>query len=240
MIRIYLCDDDPILLDTYHTLLKEISAQYSLDVQVSRFSSGEQLLFRYEDEDEEPEVIFLDVIMGGDNGVETARKLRALGCTAEIIFLTANPEYVFESFEVSPANYLLKNTITRQRFEEILVKALAEADQKSRRVFTCENGSVQKNIPIASIYCFEVSNRTVTVYYDKTSFTFYSSLEEVQEKLKEGSFLRVHRSYLVRLPCIEQLERTSLTLSNGQVIPVGVTYAKKVKEDMNRYFSLQR
>lgn len=235
---IYLCDDCPEVLSSYQILLESIAEKYSIPLAIKTFTSGEQLLFYFEDAPDEAAVIYLDIMMKGTDGMETARKLRLGGCTSELIFLTANPEFVFESFDVSPTNYIVKNTVTPKKFEDVFLKALANADKKSKEIFRCENGSVIKAIPVSSISHFEVVNRMTTVHYDQTSFSFYSSLETVEEKVKASAFLRIHRSYLVHFPYISQVDRTSLLLVNGTTLPIGVTYAKRVKENISYYFKL--
>lgn len=235
MLQVYLCDDNATILESYRRILLDIGARKGLRLSIRCFQSGEALLFHYEDAAEKPDVIFLDILMDGENGVQTAGALRAQGCRAELIFLTSSPDYVFDAFDVSASNYLLKD-VSARRLEEVFLRACAAIERKEKDIFTCENGAVQKNIPLSSIYCFEVANRLVTVYYGDTGFQFYSSLEDVESRINSVDFLRVHRSFLVHLPCITQLGRTELTLSSGQVIPIGVTYAKKAKETMNRYF----
>lgn len=235
MFQVYLCDDSATLLESYGRTLTEIAKRNALEVGISTFLNGEALLFRYEDAAEKPDVIFLDILMGGENGVQTARELRAQGCRAELIFLTSTPDYVFDAFDVSASNYLLKD-ISPRRLEEVFLRACAAVEHREKDVFSCENGAVRRNIPVSSISCFEVVNRLVTVYCGGETFQFYSSLEDVEARLDNADFLRVHRSFLVHLPCVKEFSRTNLVLSSGQVVPVGVTYAKKVKETINRYF----
>lgn len=236
MIHIYLCDDNAAVLSALGEQLREIADRHSLDIQITTFESGEQLLFYYGDTGRTVDVIFLDIVMGGDNGLDTARRLRERDCGAELIFLTGKPEYVFDSFDVSPANYILKNQMTKKRLEEVFLKTMNLAKRKRKELFCCENGTVRKNIPVSDINYFEVQNRKVTVNYGKQSFEFYASLEEVEQKLDSDAFVRIHRSYLVNLSYVEGIERKFVVLSNEVKLPLGITYTKKVKEAMNHYF----
>lgn len=239
MTHVYLCDDSSAILSTMEEQLREIAERHFLAIQISAYESGEQLLFHWEEGSSDPDVIFLDIMMPGVNGLETAKKLRSGGCRAELVFLTANPEYVFESFDVSPANYIIKNQMSKKRLEEIFLKSVEVAGKKKKTVFSCENGSVRKNISVADISYFEVQNRRVTVHFGESSFEFYSSLEDVEQKLASPVFIRIHRSYLVNLSWVEEIERNCITLIGDCHLPLGITYAKKVKESMNRYFSHQ-
>lgn len=238
MLTVYLCDDNKTILDKYNRMLSDIAGTHGLSVNIQTFTSGEQLLFHVEDMDARPDIIYLDILMGGDNGLKVARRLRDMGCLAEIIFLTANPEYVFDSFDSAPAHYILKDKTTAERFCEIFFKTAIKAEAKSKAVFYCENGSVKKQIPIAQISYFEVQNRTVTVHYKNFSFDFYAHMEDIQEKLNTKTFVRVHRSFLVHLQYIEQMNKNSLLLSTGETIPVGITYIKSVRTALSHYLNL--
>lgn len=238
MLHVYLCDDNPVILEAYASTLRSIASAYNFEINIMSFQSGAQLLFYYEEAADQPDIIFLDIIMKGENGLDTAKKLREMNCFSELIFLTGNPEYVFDSFEVSPSNYIVKNQISDKKFEEIFLKAASIANKKTKSLFHCENGSVRKSIFISSISHFEINNRIVTVHYDKTTFEFYSTLDEIEKKLNQPSFLRVHRSFLVNMHYIEDMKRNEIELKNGIMVPVGVTYAKKVKENLNHYFRL--
>ena len=86
------------------------------------YGSGEALLFSQGYAD----IIFLDIRMKGENGVETARRLRKQHNNSILIFVTALKEYVFEAFDVSAFHYLLK-PLEATRFQQVLLRAVQEA-----------------------------------------------------------------------------------------------------------------
>lgn len=237
MFNIYLCDDNPIILERYKKLIDGIAKQEQLMLQVVTFNSGEQLVFHLEDTNGYPDIIYLDVLMGGDNGLKTAEKLRSMGCSSEIIFLTSNPEFVFDSFDSSPAHYLIKETVSNERFRDVLLKTIATAKSKSASFFSCSSSAAKMQIKINDILYFEIRNRIVTVYYNQESFDFYSRLEDVESQLSAHSFIRIHRSYLVHAKYIRQINRQSVMLASGVSLPLGVTYAKQVKQALIQYMN---
>ncbi|MFA6847922.1 MAG: response regulator [Lachnospiraceae bacterium] len=110
MLNVFLCDDNEVLLTRYKKILTAIAKKHDHDVRFSLFTSGESLIFNLADSPNDADIIFLDILMGKVNGIDTARQLRAAGCTAEIIFLTSSDEFVFESFDTSPLHYILKGS----------------------------------------------------------------------------------------------------------------------------------
>ena len=93
-----------------------------------RFSSGEAFLRAKAPVD----ILFLDIRLGGMDGIETAKALRAQNSDMILIFLTGCREYALEAFDVSAFHYLLK-PMEEQKFQDIFTKALAEAGKKNHR-----------------------------------------------------------------------------------------------------------
>lgn len=86
MITIFLCDDNSQAVERYSTLIKRIAEKNQINITLSVFYSGESLIFHTSDSPDLPDIIYLDVLMGSLNGINTAKQLRELGCNAEIVF----------------------------------------------------------------------------------------------------------------------------------------------------------
>ena len=106
MITVFLCDDNEISLTRYHKKLTSIVEKTEEQIKISHFSSGESLIAYLEENPNEADIIFLDLLMGNLNGVEIAKKLRELVCISEIVFLTSSEDFVYDSFEASPLHYI--------------------------------------------------------------------------------------------------------------------------------------
>ncbi|WP_313187249.1 LytR/AlgR family response regulator transcription factor [Lacrimispora sp.] len=177
-----------------------------------------------------PDIIYLDILMDDLNGVNTAKKLRELGCNAEIIFLTSSDDYVFDSFDVSPVYYLLKAETSETKFEQVFLRAVHLSSSKVTQKFICKSGALRKIIPIKEISHFVIWKGIVTIHYGKNEkFEYWITMEELEEQLREKNFVRTHRSYIVNLQYIAEFQRRTIILKTGEMIPVGVTYEEKVK-----------
>ncbi|MEG0179008.1 MAG: LytTR family DNA-binding domain-containing protein, partial [Oscillospiraceae bacterium] len=190
MISICLCDDNYILIDKYKAMLLDIANKSNIQISLKTFTSGEQLLFYLSDNPNDAEIIYLDVLMNGINGIETGKKLRELGCKAEIIFLTSCESYVYDSFDINPLYYILKDSSSPEKFNAVFLRAVELTLSKSNDAFMCEAKSIVKKIPLKDIIYFEVRNRIVTVYFNKTSFDFYSTIESIEQELAPKHFIR--------------------------------------------------
>jgi len=235
MLQVYICDDSRLVQQQYKEKLQQIADNNMIDIKITAFGSGESLVFHLSEALPEADIIFLDIIMGNLDGIDTARELRALGSYAEIIFLTSSSEYVFESFDVSPANYLLKSSISFDRLEEVFLKAVRKAQTKEQGSFICGSQGNIKQIPIASISFFEVKDRIVSVHYQNKTVDFYSSMEKLEQKLDKKVFARIHRSFIVHLKYIDRIEKNTVVLTTGTLLPLGPTYAKSIKQAFSGY-----
>ena len=96
--RIAIVEDEQALALELHALLQKLGSHADL------YSSGEQFLFAWE---EQPyELVFLDIQMQGLNGLETARRLRKKDTHAYLVFLTNDPSFVFEGYEVDASFWI--------------------------------------------------------------------------------------------------------------------------------------
>lgn len=238
MLTVYLCDDNKIILEKYANLLHKLASKNKIEININLFTSGEQLVFHLAEYPNQADMIYLDIVMGKMNGIQTAKELREMGCRAEIVFLTSSNEYVFDSFDISPMHYILKEQTSLSKFEEIFLKAVTLCKQKTRKFFYCESGNVKKQIPMDQISYFEVNNRVITVHYgNHESFDFYSSLEKIETDLKTHDFLRTHRSFIIHLKYIDRIEKNKITLFTGEEIPLGATYTKQIKLAFSKYLT---
>lgn len=106
--KIAICDDVEV---ERFVLRRQLMAYFQTtggEAEIREFESGESLLAEIEEGYILPDLIFLDIYMGDLNGMDTARRLRALGVKAPIVFLTASPDFALESYEVEASGYLLK------------------------------------------------------------------------------------------------------------------------------------
>jgi DNA-binding LytR/AlgR family response regulator len=238
MLSVIVCDDNERAISKYTDFIQKTAKKNDVEITMSTFVSGEELLFKLCEAPDQADIIYLDILLRKINGIDTAKELRKFGCKAEIIFLTASDEYVYESFEVSPVQYLLKESVSKERFEKVFLRAVDLSGKKTTDMFSYESEGMKKLIPIREISFFEIWKRVIMVHYEngKTD-EFYGKLERLEEQLRAKDFVRVHRSYLVHLPYIARFRSQRLVLKNGSIIPVGVTYTTPLQKSFSDYMT---
>lgn len=238
MLKICLCDDNKTAICQYAQWLDNIARKHKMQVQISCFYSGETLLEQYSIAPNEVDIIYLDILMRKTDGLETAYQLRRYGCDAQIIFLTSFAEYVFQSFDVSPINYLVKEDTDIARFEEVFLKAAGRIAERVEEQFAFEFDGKANYIPYSEIAYFEIYKGCVMIYCGNgMQAKFYASMEQLVSQLARHNFVRTHRSYLVNLLYVSSFGAHTVVLKTGASVPVGSTYSPKLKEAFGAYLT---
>ena len=185
------------------------------------------------------DLIFLDIDLPGKSGIEFAKSLHA---ETHVIFTTAYAEYAVEGFEIDALDYILK-PISLERFTKAIdkygkVRELNEMILHSKKqekenpfIFVkCERKMVK--FFLEEINYFESQGNYLLIFTTAECYKTYQSITEMQEKLPEGLFCRIHRSFLVATNKITSYSTSNLTIQNTQ-LPIGRFYHSSVAHILN-------
>jgi len=220
-LRAIICDDNEQVCKEYSKKLSELAKKHDINFELEACSSGRTLLFKFEEPNFSVDVIFLDIHMPEMTGEEVAIRLRELGYENEIIFLTVSEKHFFHAFNVDALHYIVKGKTSDEDFELVFLKSVKAIEEKNQEYVLFTAGGETRNILVRKIKYFEVFKKLITVYYDDTSFRFYSSLDKLEKQLEPFGFFRVHKSYLISLNYIEKITSKEVILRDETVLPVG-------------------
>ena len=201
------------------------------DCVIESYESGDQLLLA----DGQHDIVFLDIQMKGRNGIDTARLLRQRSEHVVLVFVTGIKDYVFEAFDVAALHYLLK-PIEKEKFEEVLERALREAekhrtDEAGFLLVKTRNRTV--SVPKGSILYVESRGKKAEVHTGKDAVQMYAALNALEAELGAG-FYRCHRGYLVNMAYVSEYYHDRILLTNGETIYLAKEkYQEFVKEYMH-------
>lgn len=233
---IAICDDSATDRESCKLQLEQLAAIHKVDVEFSFYEKGEELLFHMQGVKNQPDVIYLDMKMGGITGDEVARQLRRWGCTSELVFCTISKNYYTSAFDVRALHYIVKGETSGEKFEEIFLQAVRAATEKQSEYIVCSGAGEFRNIEIKKIRYFQVAKRIITVFYGKTEeFSFYSTIGKVELRLQDYNFIRIHRAYLVSILHIRTISFKEVVMTNGEVLPVGRSYYPELKRRMAEF-----
>lgn len=216
--------------------IKEIGVKRKLIIEIERFTSEDAFYFNIGNDPNDKDLLILDTKFFNEDGIKIAEDLRAKGYENIILFLTDDKSKVFESFEAEPLYYILNEEIDGKKFEKAIIKADAKIQEKRQEMLSFFCAGETCNVNLRNIYYFESDRRLLTVHYSidgtkEYQFTFYSPMAKMEELLSSKGFVRTHRGFLVSLNKIELLTSSELRLINGENLPVGMVYYKKLREE---------
>lgn len=216
MIKIALCDDDAAAREELQALLAQYQAQRGRELSVTAFQGPLDLLDTME-RGIRFDVLLLDILMPGHNGIETAREIRCFDSAVKIVFLTSSSEFAVQSYTVNAFYYLLK-PIREENFYPLL-DSLFEAfdrEQDNSILLRCRDG-ITRVEPKRVEYC-EVNHWTLFIHL--VSGKVLESTGSLDGLEDYGCFMRFHRSYLVNLDYVQNISYRTVAMSCGTEIPV--------------------
>ena len=243
MIKVLIIDDEPLA----RGILREYLESYP-DVQIlGECGDGFEAVKAIGAH--QPDLIFLDIQMPKISGLEL---LEILEQPPAVIFTTAFEEYAIQAFEKHAVDYLLK-PISKNRFKQALEKyhSLPSRQQQTEKIQEvvrsgeAQDGYVQrilikthqniKIIPVEQVILLAADDDYVNVHTEEGQYLKNKTMRFYETHLDPNEFVRVHRSYIIRLDQltrIEPYEKDShiAILKNKATVPVSKTgYPKLMK-----------
>lgn len=166
----------------------------------------------------QPEVVFLDIGIKGQSGIECAKILTELNPKVKIIFATAHSEYMPEAFELYAFDYLVKPfdiERVRHTLDRIADMALEEHYEPEEKIVSqgyrqdkllIKGKESMSFIHIPDIILIQRENNATVIYTEKDSYVTSASMAELEKKLDPEQFLRSHKSYIINLSRIRKIE----------------------------------
>ena len=233
VIAIGICEDSPEdlrrLQEALERLVPEVCGE---PARCTAYRCGEALLADLEEEGADFALLFLDIFMGGITGIDTARRLRELGRSTPLVFLTTSPDFAVESYDVEAAGYLLKPL--REEKLAWLLRRLLERETQLPVALPVGRGSVylsRREILYAESMAYKLKIHRAGAEPLEVRW----KLDELEALLRDPRFLRCHQSYLVNLDHVARAERDFL-LKDGTWIPIRVRSRRQILDAYHRYF----
>ena len=203
----------------------------------------------------QPDIILMDIMLKGEmNGIEAATQIRQ-ETNIPVIFLTAYADestlnkakvtqpygYIIKPFKeidihtsIEMALYKHKKEAEVLKERDLLFNLVESQGSANDLLFVMSNSRLVK-LRISEIYYVEALKDYVVINTLAARYTVHSTMKDIESKLPESEFVRVHRSFIVRIDKIVAIEPPNLMLENDKkVIPIGGSY----KDDLSRRLNL--
>ncbi|WP_339919834.1 LytTR family DNA-binding domain-containing protein [uncultured Flavobacterium sp.] len=210
------------------TIIEQMASKDPELLVQEKFSNAIEAIKFLNMEEQQADLIFLDIHMPGFTGFDFIKTIKD---PPAVILITSDKNFAIEAFEYDCiVDYLVK-PLSEDRFSKAVLKA--KNKKNTEEVTSSLNGNQTDNstefyinidrrlikIVIAKINVIQAKGDYILIKTESKNYTVHSTLKKLEEKLPSSLFLKVHRTYIVNLKKIIDIEDNSI-LINKDVIPV--------------------
>lgn len=237
MLRIAICDDNKSFVEHMAQAVdREFGSQTSEKYEIETYVSSELLLAQHKSKPFD--VVFLDIDMPEIDGFQAAGSISSSN-DCYIIFVTSHPELVYDSLYFRPLNFITKgndsyftdklHSVVNQLFNEM----------KQNKSIVLENKDIGKAVlTIKNIYYIESSKHYVIYYSEgREPIKVRGNISELEEYYAALDFVRIHKSFLVNLRHIFNLDKNNdeVIFKQGFKLSISKNYKQSVDESLTEY-----
>ena len=233
-IRCLIVDDEELAVDI---IAEYISRLDHLELAGTCSNAMDALQFLNE---QTVDLLFLDIQMPGLTGLEL---IRSMPKRPEVIFTTAYSEHALEGFELEALDYLVK-PIPFERFIKAVNRYFKLYQQKeipqstndaaSNAFIFVKSEKMMVKIMLHEINYIESIRNYVSIYLTNgREIVTMNTISNIEERLPETLFIRIHRSFIINIDKIESYMSGSVKIA-GQNIPIGRNYKDKIQLILNK------
>lgn len=225
-IQLVVIDDDGITLDIIATFLEGMEG-FTIALQTTDPEQGLEYIRKYN-----PDLLITDVKMPGINGLTLSREMKKI--RIPVILMSGFIEYALDGFDLQVMDYLHK-PIRFKRFKKALKKVkkhLQSVEEKEEDLYLFGRskpyGPYEPLLKSKINYIKGAAEYVELITEDK-SFLIKASFNNLLQKLNAAEFMRIHKSYIIRLDFIKTVASDKLTLKDGTELPVGKSFKANVQ-----------
>lgn len=209
------------------SLLEQYEKERQQPIQIKEFDSGKEFLQNYI-----PctyDVIFLDIFLNNENGVDCALELRRRDENVSIIFLTTSPEFGVKSYDVRAADYIVKPA-TSEKLERALLycKTVNQLTKPSITIYTKRQ---LLKIELERILYADFQDRAACIHLSDCLIPVSGSFTELSEQLTAyPQFMSCFKGIVVNLQNVKEISGDHLVIKNGEYLPVSRRLQRQVQQ----------
>ncbi len=238
MYQVAICEDDPLFSQQLSQLVKEILDEAQISFQLTVYSSAQALKKALLEEGSIIHILFLDIIMEGEDGLSLAKQLRQVEMDLAIVFVTASKEFALAGYEVKPLHYLLK-PVKKMALAQLLLEHQSGAEGKE--YIAVRQGTSWLRVQLAHIEFIEKMGRKTLLYEKNRKLLLSETLSQLKEMLPKSSFVRCHHGYILNIDNTIEVSRQKAITKSGAVVPISRSNIKLVEGAfLDRLYSQMR
>lgn len=235
--KIAICDDEIRFIKQFKNLILSEFSKFGCSCEFTEYTNSSTFLHHHFSDPFD--AVFMDIDMPGISGFDVIQKIKeAKKIMPHIVFVTSHPEFVFDSFEYEPINYLVKDYPDFDKKIHLSVKQIIKHKKQSLTVefFDEEYGKISKKL--SDITHIE-SSRHYVLYYtnDDMQLIKRQNISEIEYEYSTFDYTRIHKKFIVNLRYIYNLDlkNNCVILRNKKTLPIGRSYKDIIIQEFNSF-----
>lgn len=235
MTKIAVVDDDEMFTGQVSEAIRKDFSLKKMPVEVERFYGSRRLLGVL-DEHQTYDVYFLDVEMDYVNGVELAKRIRAMDSNAIIIFLTSHEKYAIAGYSCRAFEYITKEK-WQKRLPDILKQVQKNLSVRDSRIYRIQTERKYEIINWNDIYYIEKNGKN-TLFHCKNGKTYQlrNPLGEVYKRLSDKEFVYVNRGQIINLMHVTHLDAETVELGEDISLDISRNLLSDIRQKLMGYW----
>lgn len=234
MLKIAICDDEPIFTETMEEALTKEFGRHGLQCEYFCYTDGQTLLKEAEQTEPEdfPELIFLDISMPEITGMDVAQKLREKKQNQRIVFVTAYDHLVFEALHYYPFQFLRKSCM-KEELPDIVREYMSRREER-KIFFRYKRGAEYRNLDTEEIMYLSHFQHTITIHLNgKENENFRGSIQECEKQLQIPGFIKINQGCIANMCYCRRINAgaSTITMENGAILSVSRECMEKTKKE---------
>lgn len=230
-LHIAVCDDEALDRQQIAALVGQTMLEEGLSCRIDAYESGTDLLHAIQN-GAQFQILLLDVMMDGLDGMALAAALLEKGDHTAIIFISSNREMALRGYEVEALRYLAK-PVDRSRLREALL--FCYRTRLTQKEILLPTASGQSRILPSDLIYAETWERGVRLILEGGQTETAMKISELAAMLPERQFAFCHRTILVNLAFIQSIRYCELELKSGVTLPVSKYRQAEIRSKLMRY-----
>lgn len=229
--KLAIVDDNKIEQEMLSDTLNVYASDKQLTLEIHTFCDGISFLNAYTPGDFN--LIFMDIFLKDETGIDIVRKIRQIDPKVLIVFLTTSAEHIFEAAPFHFFDYILKPFACEQIFH-----VLDEATQflpENEPELSFEYRSFDVHFPLSAIQYIYSNNHEIIIQTTNGSQTFRLPFYSITQDLDDPRFLQCNRGIMLNMDYIKSMEADYFEMTDSRCFPIKTKGRKQIREKYIQY-----